>query len=65
MSALVISIDEWRAAHGGPDDDLPPPAALRVVAAGERPGDAFRLEVFLARARAVMGEQRPALRLVR
>jgi hypothetical protein len=67
--ATVISLDEWRAARSEPDD--PPPAAplLRLVGPDERPGDVFRLEVFLARARMVLGETaqtpaRPALRAV-
>jgi len=65
MSAQVISLAEWRAARGPKDDPPSPPAALRLVAGGEGPGDVFRLEVFLARARAVMGEQRPVIRPVR
>jgi hypothetical protein len=60
VSAAVVSLAEWREARFGPDDDLPPAGpSLRLVAAGEGPHDAFRLEVFLARARAVMAEQRP------
>lgn len=60
MSAAVVSLAEWRESRFGPDDDLPPAApSLRLVAAGEGPHDALRLEVFLARARAVMAEQRP------
>jgi hypothetical protein len=67
MSTNVISLDAWRAARSEPDE--PPPAAplLRLVGPDERPGDVFRLDVFLARARVVMGETaqtpaRPALR---
>ena len=60
--ATVVSLAEWRERHT--PFDPPPPAApmLRLVPPGG--ADAFRLEVFLARARAVMGEQRPELRLV-
>jgi hypothetical protein len=65
----VVRLDEWRAARSQPDE--PPPAAplLRLVGPEERPGDVFRLDVFLARARVVMGETaqapaRPALRAI-
>ena len=65
MSGRVISMAEWRAARTTPEDDPPPAPGLRLLAAGESPAEAFRLEVFLARARVVMGQQRPILRLVR
>jgi hypothetical protein len=61
----VVSLAEWRASTRPPDDDLPPSGPfLRLVGPGERPGQAFRLDVFLARAQVVMAERRPPLRVV-
>jgi hypothetical protein len=61
----VVSLAEWRALTRPPDDDLPPPGpVLRLVGADERPVAAFRLDVFLARAKLVMAEQRAPLRVV-
>jgi hypothetical protein len=69
-AAQVISLDEWRArSHGqtgyGPEDPPPFAPALRLVEPGEQPGAAFRLDVFLSRARLVLAdgqdEGRPAL----
>jgi len=61
----VVSLAEWRALTRPPDDDLPPSGPfLRLVRAGEKPGETFRLDVFLARAKVVMAEQRPPLRVV-
>ncbi len=60
--AEVISLDEWRARSGhlsrpdGPEDPPPFTPALRLVADDERPGDAFRLDVFLSRARLVLAD---------
>jgi hypothetical protein len=55
----VVSLEEWRNARRAPDEaDVPSPAPLRllrlVVDADEPPP--FRLDVFLRRARAVMGD---------
>ncbi len=52
-----------------PAHDLPSPPRLRLAVPGEREGDAFRLETFLARARIVMSEpdaggEHPALRAI-
>ncbi len=52
-----------------PVDDRPAPPRLRLAVPGEREGDAFQLDVFLARARVVMsgtdaGLERPALRAI-
>jgi hypothetical protein len=55
--ANVISLDEFRAARRGPDDDLPP-SAPRLFLVGQEPPDPLRLDVFLARARVVMAEAR-------
>ena len=64
-AATVISLAEWRAEHHPPDDDLPPSGPfLRLVGEDERPGERFRLDVFLERARLVMAERRPPLRVV-
>jgi hypothetical protein len=72
-AAQVISLAEWRArSHAGqeygPDDQPPFTPALRLVEPDERPGDAFRLDVFLSRARLVLAdgqdESRPALHAV-
>jgi hypothetical protein len=72
-AAQVISLDEWRArVHGGheygPEDQPPFTPALRLVEPDEQPGDAFRLDVFLSRARLVWAggkdESRPALHAV-
>jgi hypothetical protein len=65
-TATVISLAEWRAVNRPPDDDDMPPAGpfLRVVGEDERPGERFRLDVFLARAEVVMAERRPPLRVV-
>jgi hypothetical protein len=72
-AAQVISLDEWRARlYGdqdfGPEDPPPFAPALRLVEPDERPGDAFRLDVFLSRARLVLAdgqdESRPALHAV-
>jgi hypothetical protein len=57
--ANVISLDEWREARRAPAEaDVPSPAPLRllrlVVDCDEPPP--FRLDVFLRRARAVMGD---------
>ena len=54
--ADVISLDEWRAARYLPEDPPPSAPALRLVEPDERPGDALRLNVFLARARLVLAE---------
>jgi hypothetical protein len=58
-SAPVVSLDEWREARRGPAEPAPeeqaPLRLLRVVVDGEAPPP-FRLETFLRRARAVMGE---------
>jgi hypothetical protein len=64
VTAQIISLDEWRARSPHlpryPDDhpEHAPPftPALRLVASDERPGDAFRLDVFLSRARLVLAE---------
>ncbi|HEY3765196.1 MAG TPA: hypothetical protein VGL44_08555 [Gaiellales bacterium] len=57
--ADVVSLDEWRATRRAPlEADVPEPAPLRLlrlVVDGEAPPP-FRLDVFLSRARAVMGE---------
>jgi hypothetical protein len=72
-AAQVISLDEWRARfHSGheygPEDPPPFAPALRLVEPDEQPGDAFRLDVFLSRARLVLAdgqdESRPALHAV-
>ena len=72
-AAQVISLAEWRARfHGGdeyhPEDPPPIAPALRLVEPDEQPGDAFRLDVFLSRARLVLAEGqdegRPALHAV-
>jgi hypothetical protein len=52
-SARVVSLEEWRTARRMPVDQAP--AALRLVGDGDSP-PAFRLEVFLRRARIVMAE---------
>jgi hypothetical protein len=61
----VVSLEEWRNARRAPvEADVPAPAPLRLlrlVVDGDEPPP-FRLDVFLRRARAVMGdpaEQRP------
>ena len=61
--AQVISLDEWRARGARPPEyhEIPEDApaftpALRLVAVDERPGDAFRLDVFLSRARLVLAD---------
>jgi len=58
-AANVVSLDEWREARRAPvEADVPEPAPLRllrlVVDSDEPPP--FRLDVFLRRARAVMGD---------
>ena len=57
--AEVVSLDEWRARRAPvAEADVPEPAPLRLlrlVVDGDEP-PAFRLDVFLRRARAVMGE---------
>lgn len=55
--AEVISLDEWRARRAPVEADVPeqaPLRLLRLVVDGDEPQ--FRLDVFLRRARAVMGE---------
>jgi hypothetical protein len=55
--AEVVSLDEWRARRAPVEADVPEPAPLRLlrlVVDAEEPE--FRLDVFLRRARAVMGE---------
>jgi hypothetical protein len=61
----VVSLEEWRNARRAPvEADVPSPAPLRLlrlVVDGDDPPP-FRLDVFLRRARAVMGDpadQRP------
>jgi hypothetical protein len=58
-SAPVVSLAEWRAARRVPAEPAPeeqvPLRLLRLVVDGEAPPP-FRLETFLRRARAVMGE---------
>jgi hypothetical protein len=60
-SAPVVSLDEWRAARRVPVEPHPvadeptPLRLLRLVVDGEAPPP-FSLDVFLRRARAVMGE---------
>jgi hypothetical protein len=58
--AAVVSLDEWRARRAPVlEADVPEPAPLRLlrlVVDGEAP-EPFRLDVFLRRARAVMGER--------
>jgi hypothetical protein len=74
-AAQVISLDEWRARSPragrydyGPEDPPPFTPALRLVEPDEQPGDAFRLDVFLSRARLVLAdgqdESRPSLHAV-
>ncbi len=58
-SSNVVSLDEWREARRAPvEADVPTPAPLRllrlVVDSDDPPP--FRLDVFLRRARAVMGD---------
>jgi hypothetical protein len=57
--ATVVSLDEWRSARRAPvEADVPAPAPLRLlrlVVDGSEPPP-FRLDVFLRRARAVMGD---------
>jgi hypothetical protein len=56
--AEVVSLDEWRARRAPAEADVPEPAPLRLlrlVVDGDEP-TAFRLDVFLRRARAVMGD---------
>ena len=56
--AAVVSLDDWRAARRAPVEGAPPeqaPPTLRLVGEGESLPP-FRLETFLRRARAVMGE---------
>ena len=59
-AAEIVSLDEWRMRAGacdpGPEDPPPFRPALRLVEPDGRPGDAFRLEVFLGRARLVLAE---------
>jgi hypothetical protein len=55
-AADVISLDEWRAVRYPPDDPPPSAPALRLVDLDEQAGDAFRLDVFLARATVVLAE---------
>ena len=50
--ASVVYLDERRAG----DDDRPPAPALRLVTSGDE-GRVLRLDAFLRRARAVLGEQ--------
>jgi hypothetical protein len=50
--ARVVYLDERRAA----DDDRPPAPVLRLVTSDEQ-GQVLRLDVFLRRARAVLGER--------
>jgi hypothetical protein len=64
-AANVVSLEEWRNARRAPvEADVPSPAPLRLlrlVVDGDEPPP-FRLDVFLRRARAVMGDpadQRP------
>ena len=64
-AANVVSLAEWRDARRAPVEADAPPAAplrlLRLVVDGDEPPP-FRLDVFLRRARAVMGDpadQRP------
>jgi hypothetical protein len=61
--ANVVSLAEWREARRAPAEaDVPAPAPLRLlrlVVDGDEPPP-FRLDVFLRRARAVMGEGDPA-----
>jgi hypothetical protein len=60
-TAPVVSLDEWRAARRAPAEPEPVPdepmplRLLRLVVDGEAPPP-FSLDVFLRRARAVMGE---------
>jgi hypothetical protein len=60
-SAPVVSLDEWRVARRAPVEPDPVPEEhtplrlLRLVVDGEAPPP-FSLDVFLRRARAVMGE---------
>lgn len=55
----VVSLDDWREARRAPAEaDVPQPAPLRLlrlVVDGDEPPP-FRLDVFLRRARAVMGD---------
>jgi hypothetical protein len=55
-TAHVISLDDWRARHGWCEDEPLPVPRLRLVGADEPSAQVFTLEVFLARARAVMAE---------
>ena len=52
--ARVVSLDEWRACRRAAVADTVPPA-LRLVRPGDGP-QPFRLDVFLHRARLIMGE---------
>ena len=53
-TATVISLDEHRARRA---PAIPQPPTLRIVRPNDPPvGQVFTLEVFLARARAVMNE---------
>ncbi|HYW29677.1 MAG TPA: hypothetical protein VE824_07705 [Gaiellales bacterium] len=55
-TATVISLDEHRARRTGIPTQVRPPM-LRIVRPDDPPvGQVFTLEVFLARARAVMSE---------
>jgi hypothetical protein len=58
-AANVVSLDEWREARRAPGEtDVPAPAPLRLlrlVVDGDEPPP-FRLDVFLRRANAVMGD---------
>ena len=58
-AANVVSLEEWRNARRAPvEADVPEPAPLRLlrlVVDGDEPPP-FRLDVFLRRARAVMGD---------
>lgn len=63
--AEVVSLDEWRARRAPVEADMPEPAPLRLlrlVVDGDEPA-AFSLDVFLRRARAVMGEPAAGLPL--
>jgi hypothetical protein len=55
-AAEVISLDEWRAGRYRPEEPPPSAPALRLVDLDEQAGDAFRLDVFLARAQVVLAE---------
>ena len=55
-AANVVSLAEWREARRAPAEaDVPSAALLRLVVDGDEPPP-FSLDVFLRRARAVMGD---------